>query len=126
MAYDKQEMEQEALKAIRKHKLMRFAHLFGGYVDFCEATAYNHKLGDLESIKNALKANRKNAVNYLLQKWISSENSTLQISAMKLVCDPEEREALSMQYVKQDSAITGEITITRRVIEGSENSERTE
>lgn len=90
--------EAEIMEAIEKHRLMRFDHVFGGFVSFSRATAYNHELEKLDSIKGALAANRMKGVNYLLQKWIKSDNATLQVAAMRLICEPDEHKRLNQQY----------------------------
>jgi pyruvate/2-oxoglutarate dehydrogenase complex dihydrolipoamide dehydrogenase (E3) component len=35
----------------------------------------------------------------LFSKWYKSNNATLQMGAMKLVCTPEQRKMLSMQHI---------------------------
>ena len=76
--------ENAILKVIKDRKLMRFDHIFGHFTGCSRATAYNHGLDKLDSIKEALEKNRAKGVDYLLQKWIAGDNSTLQIAAMPL------------------------------------------
>ena len=109
--------EQEMLKAIKMHKLMRFDHVFGGYVSFCSSTAYNHGLEKLDSIKEALAANRRKNITTMLDKWIASDNATLQIAAMRMIAEEEDRQRLNQQYVDHTTGgdkITG---ITVEVID---------
>jgi len=90
--------EEELLKVIKDKKIAFFDHCFG-FTSFSRATAYNHSLDNLDSIKNAINQNRVTAKNYMLNKWIASDNATLQISAMRLLSDSEEHQKLNQSYV---------------------------
>lgn len=95
--------EKAILKVIKDRKLMRFDHIFGHFTGCSRATAYNHGLDKLDSIKEALEQNRSKGVDYLLQKWIAGDNATLQIAAMRLICTKEEHQLLNQQYVDHTS-----------------------
>lgn len=86
--------EAELLKVIKEKRIAFFDHCFG-FTSFSRATAYNHSLDKLDSIKDAINQNRVTAKNYMLNKWIASDNATLQISAMRLLSDPEEHRLLN-------------------------------
>lgn len=106
--------EAAILKIIKEKKLMRFDHIFAHFTGCSRATAYNHNLDKLDSIKEALESNRAKGVDYLLQKWIAGDNATLQIAAMRLICTPEEHRLLNQQYIEtkqiQDKDMTPEET----------------
>lgn len=91
--------EAEALKVVKERKIFFFSHIFA-FTSFSGATAYNHGLEKLESIKEALTHNRTNGVNYMLQKWVGSENATLQIAAMRIIADEQIRRSLNQQYIE--------------------------
>lgn len=91
--------EEELLKAIKRHRWKRFGHIDWSVLSFCRATAYNYGLENLDSIRDALAENRIIAVNYMLDKWIESENPTLQIAAMRMVADDEDRKRLNQHDV---------------------------
>lgn len=91
--------EAAILKVIKEKKIMRFDHIFGHFAGCSRATAYNHGLDKLDSIKEALELNRAKGVDYLLQKWIAGDNATLQIAAMRLICTSEEHRLLNQSYV---------------------------
>ncbi len=93
----------ELLAAIKKNKLMRFDHAFGGFVSFSKRTANNHKLHEMHEIKEALEGNRANAKQYMIQKWIGSQNATLQLAAFRLLADSEEHQKLNQQYIDHTS-----------------------
>ena len=99
--------EKGILEAIEKHPIFCFNDIFGFYMGCSRATAYNHGLDKLDSIKEALEKNRAKGVDYLLQKWIAGDNSTLQIAAMRLICTKEEHQLLNQQYIEH----TGNINI---------------
>ena len=92
--------EKELLKIIKERKIMFFSHAFA-YTSFSAATAYNHNLEKLDTIKDALAKNRASGVTYMLNKWIGSDNATLQIAAMKIIADEELRRSLNQQYIEQ-------------------------
>ena len=107
--------EKAILNLIKEKKIMRFDHIFGHYAGCSRATAYNHGLDKLDSIKYALEQNRLKGVDYLLQKWMGSNNQTLQIAAMRLICTPEEHRLLNQQYLDTTTNgkdIVKDITIT--------------
>lgn len=92
--------EKELLEIIEDRKIMFFSHAFA-YASFSLATAYNHGLEKLETIKDALAKNRTSGVTYMLNKWIGSDNATLQIAAMRIISDEELRRSLNQQYIEQ-------------------------
>lgn len=91
--------EAEMIDAIKKHKWMRWSHIDWEVLPFGRSTAYSHGLDKLDTIKDAFAQNRHKATNYLLQKWIQSDNATLQIAAMRIVADEDDRQRLNQQYV---------------------------
>ena len=103
MAHDKaKQYEQELLKVIQTKKIAFFDHCFA-FTTFSRATAYNHDLDKLDTIKAAINSNRVSAKNYMLNKWIASENATLQLAAFRLCSDSEEHQKLNQQYIDHTS-----------------------
>lgn len=103
MGKSKEQHEIEILDVIVKNKIMKIQHIFSHYLDLKSAQFYNLELEKSESIKDAIAFNKTKAVSYMINKWIDSENPTLQISAFKVLCDDEERKKLSMQFVESDN-----------------------
>jgi hypothetical protein len=108
--------EEELLKVIKSKKIAFFDHCFA-FTTFSRATAYNHGLDKLDTIKASIDSNRVSAKNYMLNKWIASDNATLQISAFRLLSNSEEHQKLNQQYIdhtsKGESIRNVEVTIKK-------------
>jgi hypothetical protein len=104
MGKTKEQHEKEILDIIVKHKIMKIQHIFQHYTDLGSAQFYNLELEKSESIKEAIQTNKSKAVSYMLNKWVGSDNATLQISAFKVLCEDEDRKKLSMQFVESENS----------------------
>lgn len=94
--------EKEVIDAIIKNKWMRWAHIDWAALSFSRKCAYDNGLHNLHSIKEALELNRSKGVNYLIQKWITSENATLQIAAMRIIADDDDRARLNQHFSNKE------------------------
>lgn len=103
MGKTKEQHEADILRVIIKNKIMRVDHIFSHYVDLKSSQFYNLELEKSESIKEAIKTNKSKAVSYMLNKWVGSNNPTLQISAFKVLCEDDDRKKLSMQFVESEN-----------------------
>ena len=92
------EHEKGILEAIEKHPIFSFKDIFVYYKACSRATAYNHGLDKLDSIKEAIYSNRRRGVSTMLSKWLISQNATLQLAAMRMICDQEEHRSLNQNY----------------------------
>lgn len=92
------EHEKGILEAIEKHPIFSFKDIFVYYKACSRATAYNHGLDKLDSIKEAIYSNRRRGVSTMLAKWMTSQNATLQLAAMRMICDQEEHRSLNQNY----------------------------
>jgi hypothetical protein len=99
----KEQHEKEILEVILKNKITAISHIFPHYLDLKHSQFYNLELEKSDSIKDAIKLNKSKACGYLINKWIASDNPTLQISAFKVLCEDEERKKLSMQFFETDN-----------------------
>ena len=97
------EKEKQLLNVIIQKKWMRWSHINWDVVGFSRQTAYVYELDKSDTIKDKLAENRNKAVDYLLQKWIASDNATLQIAAMRIVAEEEDRQRLNQQYIDHTS-----------------------
>ena len=103
MGKTKEQHETDILNVIIKNKIMRIDHIFSHYLDLKSSQFYNLELEKSESIKEAIRINKSKAVSYMLNKWVGSDNATLQISAFKVLCEDEDRKKLSMQFVESEN-----------------------
>lgn len=86
--------EKELLKVIKSKKIAFFDHCFG-FTSFSRTTAYDYKLNESDVIKDAINQNRVTSKNYMLNKWVESNNPILQISAYRLLSTTEEHRLLN-------------------------------
>lgn len=112
MAKKREQYEKEITECIKKNRLVFVAHIFGYYTDLKMSQFYNLKLEQSEMIKNAIAENRSKACGYMVNKWIASDNATLQIAGYRLVATEEERMALNQEYVKLDASIDNKKELT--------------
>lgn len=94
--------EKELLEVIKSKKIAFFDHCFG-FTSFSRTTAYDYKLNESDVIKAAIATNRATAKNYMLNKWIASENATLQIAAMRLLSNSVEHQKMNQSYIDHTS-----------------------
>lgn len=94
------EHEKKILEIIAEKQIYTFKDIFVHYKDCNRATAYNLDLDKSDSIKDALNLNKRKGVVSMLDKWVKSENATLQIAAMRLLCDSEEHRLLNQNYTE--------------------------
>ena len=123
-AYDKDELEAIAIAAIDEHGLVFFTEVCA-YLPCSTSTAYNYELEKLETIKNALTAQRVSRKVAMRKNWLQSTQPALQLGLYKLLATPEELAALSMQHI--DHSTKGESINPQRIFftdtDGSERDE---
>jgi len=111
--------EKDILEIIAKHPIFSFVDIFQFYKGCTRSTAYNHGLDKLDSIKEAIYSNKRRGVTTLLTKWLSSDNATLSMGAMKMLCDPEEHKKLQQNYTditSKDEKIDSKIILSESQI----------
>lgn len=100
MAYDKKKVFEQAKEAVLKHKLF-FIEDIVAFLPINKSTYYEfYPIGSDESneLKEMLDTNRVEIKSAMRSKWYKSENATLQMGLMKLICTDEERRMLSMSH----------------------------
>jgi hypothetical protein len=112
MGKKKEIYEKEIADCIKKNRIMFVSHIFGYYTDIGRSQFYNLELDKSEMIKDAIVENRSKACGYMVNKWIASDNATLQIAGYRLVATEEERMALNQEYVKIDASIDNKKELT--------------
>jgi len=90
--------EKEILDIISKNPIFSFKDIFVFYKGCTRSTAYLHNLDKSDNIKEAIYSNKRRGATTLLSKWLTSENPTLQLAAMRLVADDDERKKLSINH----------------------------
>ena len=101
MAYDKSKLYEQAKEAIKKHKLI-FIEDIVAFLPCSKPTFYSLftiDSNEFNDLKELLETNRTELKVSLRSKWYKSNNATLQMALMKLICTPEERKMLSMQHI---------------------------
>jgi len=96
---------------LESEKIFTFKDIFVFYKGCSKSTAYLHGLDKSDELKDALEMNKRRGVQSLIDKWIDSENPTLQIAAFKIICDPKERIAISPNYNNTNDDTDNELTI---------------
>ena len=94
-----QDHEIKILEVIEKHAVFTFKDIFVFYKGCSRSTAYEIELDKSDNIRAAIQSNRRKGVTSMLAKWVTSQNATLQIAAMRLLCDKEEHQMLNQQYI---------------------------
>jgi 23S rRNA G2069 N7-methylase RlmK/C1962 C5-methylase RlmI len=117
MAYDRTEIEAQAVKAIEEHKLTFFDEI-SLYVEPTRATLYEWGFDKLDTIKEAIAKNRIQKKKKMRNKWEDSENATLQIAAYKLIAEDEEIAKITMNKMELSGDKGGPIqTENKHVVE---------
>jgi hypothetical protein len=101
MGKTKQQHEKAIIEVITKNNVMFIDHIFAYYVDLQHSQFYNLGLEKSDKIRDAIRKNKLKGKTFMLNKWIGSENSTLQLAGYRLLADPEEHRLLNQQYVEQ-------------------------
>lgn len=110
MAYDKEELYNQAIKEIKEHKLY-FIEDVVAYLPCGRSYFYDEILGDLDKsdvIKKELENNRIATKVKLRKKWEDSQSAPLQIGLMKLLGTEEEVERLNGSRQRLDVTSKGD------------------
>ena len=100
MRISKAQHEKNIIEIIRKNKVMFISHIFGFYGEISRQYFYQIGLDKSDEIKKAIADNRAKATGFMINKWIASDNPTLQVCAYKILCSDDERKRLSKDYVE--------------------------
>lgn len=99
MAYKTEDLIKKALIAIEAGELVFMDEVIA-LLPCSNKTFHNHKLHELQDIKDALELNRINIKQGLRNKWYKSDNATVQIALYKLIGSEDEYAKLAT--IKQD------------------------
>ena len=111
MAYKTSQLKEQALKVIKEHNLI-FIEDIVSFLPCSKPTFYEHKLNELNDIKELLDYNKTQTKVKLRKKWQDSDNATLQLALMRLLCTDKERRKLAINYTEVTGKDGGEIKLT--------------
>ena len=123
MAYKTEELKEQALKAIEKHKLF-FVEDVIAFLPCSKPTFYEHFPNESDGYKDIQEALTKNKVEIktsLRSKWYKSNSAPLQLALYKLIASPEEHRSLQMNY--QDVTSNGKTILPKIEWEDGDTSE---
>jgi hypothetical protein len=113
MAYNKEDLYNEVIEAIKTNKLKHFNYI-ERFINATMPTLYDHfpvDSNEFKTIKRELGINRIASKLKMVNKWEDSENPTLQIAAFKLIANEDEQQALSTNWQKSEHS--GEINTNK-------------
>lgn len=105
MAYDRVKIFEQAKEVIIKNKLV-FIEDIVAFLPISKPTFYEFfqiDSNEFNELKELLDQQRVELKVSMRKKWYNSENATLQVSLMKLICNDDERKKLSMQYTENEN-----------------------
>jgi len=88
----------QIIELIPNKPIFTFKDIFVYYKGCTRQWAYALDIDKNDTIKGLIYDNKRKGVTSLLSKWITSNNATLEIAAMRLLADDEERKMLSMNH----------------------------
>ena len=88
----------QIIELIPNKPIFTFKDVFVYYKGCTRQWAYALDIDKNDTIKVLIYDNKRKGVTSLLSKWITSNNATLEIAAMRLLADDEERKMLSMNH----------------------------
>ena len=100
MAYDKSKIYEQAKEVTVKNKLF-FIEDIVAFLPITKKTFYEYfplESDESNELKELLQINKTELKVGLRKKWYGSDNATLQMALMKLICSDEERKMLSMNH----------------------------
>ena len=105
MAYnDINKIFEQAKEVISKNKLF-FIEDIVAFLPISKPTFYEYFKVDSDEfniLKALLETNRIEIKSSMRSKWYKSENATLQMALMKLICTDDERKRLSMTHIESN------------------------
>lgn len=98
--YDRNKIYEQAKEVTVKNKLF-FIEDIVAFLPITKKTFYEYfplQSDESNELKELLQINKTELKVGLRKKWFSSNNATLQMALMKLICSDEERKMLSMNH----------------------------
>ena len=102
MAYDKKKLYDQAVEAIKKNNLF-FVEDIVAFISCCKPTFYEHfpvDSDEINNLKELLDENKIKTKSSIRSKLYKGNKASELLALYKLICTPEERKALSMNYAE--------------------------
>ena len=112
--YDKETIFKKAVEAIKKNRLIHIDKIFA-FIGVSKTTFYSYFPNDsdeLNAIKEEICNVKIRGAAKMLKKFEDSDNPTLNIAYMKIVCTDEEWSRLSGSKTENKTEITGGLGLT--------------
>lgn len=100
MAYKTADLKKRAITVIEKRKLI-FIEEIASHINCAKSTFYEHFPNDSNDYKGLialLDKNKDEMKSSLRAKWYHTDNATLQLALMRLICNDSERRKLAINY----------------------------
>jgi hypothetical protein len=92
--------EEEILKVIENNNIFFIEEIFAFTSVIGRTQFYNLKLNESDILLKRMNDNKTKTKKSMQNKWYKSDNATLQIALMKLICEDEERIKLTQNYTE--------------------------
>ena len=102
MAYDKETLYQQAIKAIEENSLYFIEDIIA-LLPCSKPTFYDHfpvNSDEFNKLKDMIEVNKIAQKVKMRKKWGDSDNATLQMALMKLIATDDERKRLAVSYIE--------------------------
>ena len=102
MAYKTADLKKKAIKVIKEKSLIFIEEIIS-YLPCAKPTFYDHfpnESNDYKELFALLEKNRDEIKSKLRIKWYNTDNATLQMALMRLVCTDTERRKLAINYTE--------------------------
>lgn len=108
MAYDREKLYQQAIKAIGDNNLFFIEDIIT-MLPCAKATFYEYfpaGSDELNHLKEMIEMNKVAQKVKMRKKWGDSDNATLQMALMKLISTDDERKRLAVSYIESKTTQT--------------------
>jgi hypothetical protein len=118
----RKDYKKEILELIPLKQIFSFTDIFVFYKKITRQHAYRLGYDKCDDIKEAIYNNKRKGVTSMIAKWVNSDNPTLQIAAMRIIADDQERRSLNQQYIDHTTA-GDKLTVIFETSNGSQGKE---
>ncbi len=95
----RKDYKKDIMNVIAENPVFSFTDIFVFYKEITRQHAYRLDYDKCDDIRELIQHNKRKGVVSMIAKWLKSDNATLQIAAMRLIGDDDERRKLNQQYI---------------------------